>query len=165
MSAKKNRGRRWLPILLLLGLLLVLQFRGEPVHAAPLQTTSVSVGMSNPTCVQVRAASGTCTILFNGVSAFGSDQTFSRLEVLVNGKLRIHIAGFFESSAYLIPSMAPGGLAVPCGRSGTGGRPDYGAAYSVSANAYMVDGTSASNSMTVYCPAYDGTLYLPTIRR
>ncbi len=165
MSASQSRGRLWPPLLLIVGLILVLQFHGEPVHAAPLQTTTISVRMNNPSCVQVQAASGMCSIVFDGVSASGSDQTFSRLEVSVNGKLRVNMAGFFESSAYLFQSMMPGGLSVPCGRSGAGGSPDYGAVYSVAANAYMVDGTSASDSMSVYCPAYDGTLYLPAIRR
>ncbi len=160
--ARTTRGR--MPLLLVIGLTLVLQLHGEPAHAAPLQTATISVSMSNPSCVQVQAATGTCAIVLGSVSAMGSDQTFSRLEIAVNGKLRVNVAGFFESSAYLFQSMLPGGLAVPCGRTDAGGSPAYGAAYSVSANAYMVDGTSATDSMTVYCPAYDGTLYLPTVR-
>ena len=97
--------------------------------------------------------------------ASGSDATFSRLEVLVDGKLRVYMGGFFESSAYLTYPMMPGGLTVACGRSNASGLPNYGKAYSVTANAYMVDGTSASDSMTVFCPAYDGVTYLPLIRK
>ena len=106
-----------------------------------------------------------CSIQFGSVIASGSDSSFSRVEVLVNGKLRVYMGGFFESSAYLTYPMMPGGLAVACGRSNAGGSPDYGKAYSVTANAYMVDGTSASDSMTVFCPPYDGKTYLPLIRK
>ena len=152
------------PLFLLLGLLLVAQFPGEAVRAAPLNTTSVSVNMSNPSCVQIRS-SGTCAIQFGSLLASGSDTSFSRLEVMVNGKLRAYMGGFFESTAYLAYPMVPGGLAVACGRSNASGSSNYGRAYVLSANAYMVDGTSASDSMTVFCPAYDGVTYLPLIRK
>ena len=36
------------PFFLLLSLIVVLQFRGERVQAAPLQATSISITMSNP---------------------------------------------------------------------------------------------------------------------
>jgi hypothetical protein len=157
------RLRRFL--LLLLGLLLIAQFRGEVVRAAPLRATSVSISMSNPSCVQVRSMSGTCSLQFGYLIASGSDTSFSRLEVLVDGKLRVYMGGFFESTAYLTHPMIPGGLMVTCGRSNASGLPNYGQAYLVEANAYMVDGTSASDSMTVFCPAYDGALYLPLIRK
>jgi len=83
----------------------------------------------------------------------------------VNGKLRMYMGGFFESTAYLAPSMIPNGLMVTCGRSNASGNSNYGKAYLVAANAYMADGTSASDSMTVFCPAYDGAIYLPLIRK
>lgn len=150
---------------LLFGLSLMVQFPGEVVQAAPLQATSVFVTMSNPSCVQVRSTSGACSIQVGSVVASGSDTTFSRLEVLVDGKLRIYIGGFFESTAYLTYPMVPAGLAVACGRSNASGSPNYGRAYSLAAHATMVDGTSASDSMTVFCPAYDGVTYLPLIRK
>jgi hypothetical protein len=151
--------------ILLFGLSLVLQFPGERVQAVPLQATSVSIAMSNPSCVQVRPPSGACSIQVGSLTVSGSDPTFSRLEVLVNGKLRVYMGGFFESSAYLTYPMVPGGLVVACGRPNASGLPNYGRAYSLTANAYMVDGTSASDSMTVFCPAYDGITYLPLIRK
>jgi hypothetical protein len=153
------------PLFLLLGLLLIAQFRGEVVQAAPLQATSVTITMSNPSCVQVRPPSGTCTLQLGYLVASGSDTSFSRLEVLVDGKLRASMGGFFESTAYFVTPMVPGGLLVTCGRSNASGKPDYGKAYSFAANAYMVDGTSASDSMMVFCPAYDGVTYLPIIRK
>jgi hypothetical protein len=159
-----NRRLRRL-IFLLLGLMLLAQFPDERVQAAPLQSSSVSITMSNPSCVQVQATSGTCTLQFGYLVASGSDTSFSRLEVLVDGKLRAYMGGFFESTAYLGQPMIPGGLIVSCGRSNASGNPAYGKAYSLAANAYMADGTSASDSMTVFCPAYDGVTYLPLIRK
>jgi hypothetical protein len=147
-----------------LSLLLLLQFSGDSAQAAPLHSTSVSVNMSNPSCVQIRS-SGTCAIQFGSLIASGSDTSFSRLEVMVNGKLRAYMGGFFESTAYLVYPMVPGGLAVACGRSNASGSSNYGRAYVLTANAYMVDGTSASDSMTVFCPPYDGVTYLPLIRK
>ena len=76
--------------------------------------------MSNPTCVQAPPASGTCSIQIDSLIASGSDPSFSRLEVLVNGKLRVFMGGFFESSAYLTFPMKPGGLKVACGRTERG---------------------------------------------
>jgi len=153
------------PLFLLLGLMLLAQSPGEVVQAAPLRTTSISISMSNPSCVQVRPPSGTCALQLGYLVASGSDPSFSRLEVLVEGKLRAYMGGFFESTAYLISPMIPGGLLVTCGRSNASGKPDYGKAYSLAANAYMADGTSASSSTTVFCPAFDGITYLPVIRK
>jgi hypothetical protein len=157
-SADRQRLRRLL--FLLLGLISGLQFFSELAQAA-----SVSIGMSNPACVQVLSESGMCSIQVGSLTASGSDQTFSRLEVLVDGKLRVYMGGFFESSAFLTYRMVPGGLKVACGRPNDGGLPNYGRSYLLSANAYMGDGTSASSSMTVFCPAYDGKTFLPLIKR
>jgi hypothetical protein len=157
-SAHRQRLRRIL--FLLLGLIPGLQFPSELARAA-----SVSIQMSNPACVQVLPERGTCSIEIGSLTASGSDQTFSRLEVLVDGKLRVYMGGFFESSAFLFYRMMPGGLKVACGRPNDGGLPNYGRSYLLSANAYMADGTSASNSMTVFCPAYDGKTFLPLIER
>ena len=147
-----------------LGLMLVLQSPGEPVQAA-LPATSVSVSISNPSCGQSLPASGVCSIQFGSLTASGSDSSFSRIEVLVNGKLRVLVDGFFESTAYLNSPMLPGGLKVTCGMPNEGGSPDYGKAYLITANAYMADGTSASASENVFCPAYVSKTYMPFIKR
>jgi hypothetical protein len=149
----------------LLGLLLTLSLPGELAHADLLQPATLTLTMSNPTCVEILPASGYCSIEMNSLSASSSATDFGRLEVLVNGKLRVFQAGFFESSGYLFPGMLPGGLKVTCGRAGDGGLPDYGRSYSVVANAYLQDGTSSSDSATVFCPAFDGSIYLPIIER
>lgn len=165
MSTNTHRSRLQRLFFLMIGLVLVLQFAGEPAHAAPLQPTTISIQMSNPTCVEARPASGVCSLQFYSLTATGSDTSFSRVEVLVNGKLRVFMAGFFESTAYLTDPMLPGGLAVACGRPNDGGLPNLGRSYLLAANAYMADGTSASDSMTVFCPAYDGKTYVPVTKK
>ena len=152
-------------LLLLMVLILVLQVPGEPAHSAPLQPTTITLNMSEPICVEAIQSNGACSIRIDSLIASGSDPSFSRLEVLVNGKLRVVMDGFFESTAYLTFPMEPGGLTVPCGRPNAGGKPGYGKAYLLTANAYMVDGTSASDSASVFCPAYDGKTYIPLARK
>ena len=144
----------------LISLVLIFQVPGEPVQAA-----AVTIHMSNPACVQAQPATGSCSILINSLNASGSDPSFSRLELLVNGKLRLYEAGFFETSAYFTTQMVPNAIKVSCGGPNAGGLAGYGQGYLITANAYMADGTSASNSMKVYCPAYDGKTFLPSVRR
>jgi hypothetical protein len=165
MSAHVQPGRLLRLFFLWVGLILVLPFPGDSVHAAVPQATTISLQMSNPSCVQVLANSGTCSLQMNYLSASGSDISFSRVELLVNGKLRVYVAGFFESSAFLNSPMIPGGIKVTCGRPNAGGLLNFGNVYAVSANAYMADGTSSSNSMNVYCPAYEAKIFLPLARR
>ena len=157
--------RSWQLFFLLVGLILVAQVPGESVvQAAPRQATTISASLSNPACVEALPASGVCRIEFGSITASGSDPSFSRLEILINGKLRVYMGGFFESTATLSQRMLPGGLAVACGSPNAGGKPGFGNSYVLTANAFMADGTSASDSMTVYCPAYDGKTYLPLTR-
>jgi hypothetical protein len=149
----------------LIGLFLILQFRGETTHAATLQQSTVSIQMSDPTCDQVLSTNGACSIQIDSLTVFGSGPALSRVELLLNGKLRVYMDGFFESSAYLAHQMMPGGLAVACGRPNDGGLANYGKSYSITANAYMADGSSATDSATIYCPAFDGKIYAPLVRK
>jgi hypothetical protein len=165
MTTKEDHMRFQRLFILLIGLILFLQVPGEPSHAAQLQSSSVSINMSNPTCVHILPTSGACSIQIGSLTASGNDQSFSRVEVLVNGKLRVYMSGFFESSAFLAYPMVSGGLIVACGRSNDGGLPNFGRAYLLTANAYMADGTSASSSMNVFCPAFEGVTYFPLILR
>jgi hypothetical protein len=150
---------------LIAGLLMASQLAAEPAHSALLQASSVTVSMSNPSCTQSRPTSGTCSLQFFTLTASGSDPSFSRLEVLVGGKLRLYMGGFFEPTAFYFHTMLPGGLKVTCGRPNASGSPGYGKAYLITVNAYMADGSSATKSMNVYCPAFEAKAYLPLIRK
>ena len=96
MTTIKDRIRLRHLFFLLISLILVLHVPGEPSHAAPLPASSVSINMSNPTCVHVLPTSGVCSIQIGSLTASGSDQSFSRVEVLVNSKLRVYMGGFFK---------------------------------------------------------------------
>jgi len=163
MSTGVDRLRVSRFLFLLAALSLALLVPGEQARTAPLATISVS--MSNPACIQPSPPSGNCSIQIRQLSATGSDATFARVEVSVNGKLRVYMAGFFENSASLTSEMLGKGLAVSCGRPNDGGKPEYGKSYTLAASAYMSGGESASDSATVYCPYFDGKVYLPILRR
>ena len=97
-----NRAKVYSLAAFLLSLVLIFQAPGEAAQAA-----SVTIHMSNPACVQAQPATGSCSIVVSNLSASGSDTSFSRVELLVNGKLRVYEAGFFETSAYFSYSMVP----------------------------------------------------------
>ena len=161
-----KRGRTLGLAAFLLSLVMIFQVPGEPVQAG-----AVTIKMSNPSCVQSQPAAASCSIVIGNLSANGSDISFSRVELLVDNKLRMYMAGFFESSAYFTYSMVPDAFTVSCGGPNASGNPNYGKSYLVTANAYMADGTSASNTMNVFCPAFvvqatnPTKTYLPTIRK
>jgi hypothetical protein len=167
MSSRQNQARRRRFLFRLIGLIalvLVLQAQGDRAHAA-LPSSTVTLTMSNPDCVQAEPKTAVCSIQFNSLAATGSNPTLSRVEVLIGGKLRFEMAGFFESTAILTNTMIPGGLKVACGVPNASGLPNYGKVYLVTANAYMADGTSASASANVACPAYTVKNYLPLISK
>ena len=167
MSSGQNQARLRRFLFRLVGviaLILVLQTQGDHAHAA-LPSSTITLSMNNPDCTQVLPQSSMCSIEINSLVATASDPTLSRVEMLVNGKLRLEMTGFFESSADLTPLMVPGGLKVVCGLPNAGGLPGFGKVYQVTANAYMADGTSASNTANVACPAYAATTYVPLVRK
>ena len=164
MSNRTNHFQLRRVVLLSALLILALHFPGESSHAASPSASSITLSMSNPTCFRVLPANGACSVQINSLAATGSDPSFARIEILVNGKLRVYVGGFFEATGYLTSHMLPGGLMVACGRLNEGGSPNFGRAYTVTANAYMVDNTSATDSMTVLCPAFEGKTFIPMVR-
>ena len=164
MNTHTDRFRFWRVFFLSALLILVLDYPNQPSQAASPLSTSISVSMSNPSCFQVLPANGACSIQIDNLTASGSDPSFARVEMLVNGKLRVYMAGFFEDSANLTSQMIPGGLMVSCGRLNESGLPYFGRAYTVTVNAYMADNTSATDSVVVLCPAFEGKTFIPLVR-
>ncbi len=161
-----RKAKRAWPIFLLLSALgLSLALSGDLVHAAPQATLSVT--MSNPTCVQVPASAGTCYIVIRSLSATASDTSFTGLDVSVDGKVRARFQPFFETSVSVNYKMLDRGLMVVCGRSNSGGNPNYGALHTVDYKGYLFGSSTpaAYGTASVYCPAYDGLAYLPLIRK
>ena len=157
---------RALPISLLLSALIFsVALSGDPVHAAPQATLSVT--MSNPACVQALANAGTCYLIIRSINASASDSSFTGLDISIDGKVRARIQTFFETTAYATDRMFGRGFLVTCGRSNAGGDPNYGRQYRVDYKGYLFGSTApaASGTASVYCPAYDATVYLPLVHK
>ncbi len=157
---------RFLPILLLVCTLgLSVALLGDPVRAAPQATLSVT--MSNPACARSLTNSGACYITIRSLSAVASDSSFTNLDISVDGKVRARLQTFFENAFSASANMFGKGFLVTCGRTNSGGDPNYGALHTVDYKGYLFGGTgpAAYGTASVYCPAYDGLAYLPVIRK
>jgi hypothetical protein len=160
-----NKGgvmHRFRLFLLVIALTVLLFLPPSPGSA---QTSSISLQIQNPVCVQVSLNSGTCFIRMRSISAVGSGSSFSRLRVFVNGKLRANMIGFFENSGYVVGNMFGDGFVVSCGGKNASGNPDYGNAYPIVVIASLADQTTVSGSTTVYCPYFEGKSFLPLLLR
>ncbi len=91
--------------------------------------------------------------------------TFSRIEISIEGKVRLRMQSFFESSAYLSESMLGSGLKVPCGGPNASGVPGFGKVYSVQLTGYTIPGSPVTDIANVTCPYYEGKIFLPTVRK
>ena len=151
------------PLLLALGLGVALA--GDSVQAAP--QTTLSVSMSNPACVQAPINSGSCYIIIRSLTASASDTSFTNLDIVIDGQVRARLQTFFESTFNATSAMFGQGLQVTCGRTGTSGDPAYGLLHQVAYKAYLFGNSTpaAFGAASVYCPAYDGIVYLPLIRK
>ena len=96
----------------LLGIGLIVALAGEPVRAEP---SALTMNVSRPYCVQASPPSGACFINVSSFSASTPDSTFARIEISIDGKVRLRMQSFFENSAYLTYLMMGEGLKVTCG--------------------------------------------------
>jgi len=153
-----KRSLRFLSMTIALALLLF-------TNNSSTTAATISLDITNPVCVQSRSETGTCYIKAFDISANGSGGSFSQLSVYVNGKLRLNMQGFFESSGYLNAEMIGNGFAVACGMPNASGNPAFGNSYTLAVTASMTDGVNTWGSAQVRCPYYDGKLFLPNVRR
>lgn len=154
----------WRALFAGLGLLLLLISPGGSPAAQGATLNQLNV--SNPKCVQSRVDSGACTISISGISAIGSpDASLTYITISINGKMRANMQGFFEYYGYLYSTMMPNGLNVACGRPGDGGDPNYGSLYTVQVQANIYGGSPYVDTANVYCPYYDGKVFLPDVVR
>lgn len=151
--------------LLLFALALTVVLSDDAVRAAPHATLSVT--LNNPVCVQPRANSGTCYIIIRSLYATASDTSFTGLDIAIDGKVRARMQPFFETATTLTSAMLGRGLMVTCGRPNASGDPNYGRQYAVSYLGYLYGSSTpaAYGSASVFCPAYEGKVYTPLIRR
>jgi hypothetical protein len=164
MSGPTRRAPRPRHVLALVTLLaLLLTSTGERTLAQP--ASSVTLTLSNPSCVQPSSAAGMCYVAVRTAYAQGSDPSFSALELSVDGKVRLRLLGFFESQGFVEDRMIRPGLRVACGLPGASGDPAYGLSHLIAARASMADGSFSTGSVTVRCPAFDGRRFVPEARR
>ncbi len=147
----------------LIGLGLLLGLSGGQVTAD--STQAVTLAVSNPYCVQSSTQNGVCTINVRSVSASSTDSSLTRLEISIDGKVRVRMQTFFENSAYLSEPMLGEGLKVPCGGPGSGGAAGFGQVYSVGLIGYSTSSSPISDTANVTCPFYQGFVYLPAVIR
>lgn len=150
--------------LALLGLALLALLVLPPSQSSA-QSSSISLQIQNPTCVQSSLDSGTCYIRMRSVSVVGSGSSFSRLQVFINGKLRANMGGFFENTGYVVGNMFGSGFLVSCGGKNAGGNPVFGQSYTIQVVASLADSTTTTGSMAVFCPYYEGKSFLPFLLR
>lgn len=162
---KLPRGLVYLGRAFVLGLALVLTLLTQGEVASVQAGTLQSLTVSNPRCQQASTLSGACAIAIANISATGSDATFERITISINGKTRANLQGFFDSAGYLNGAMLGDELKVACGGKGAGGDPNYGNLYTVQIQANMYANSPSTDTANVYCPYYDGKVYLPDIAR
>lgn len=116
------------------------------------QSATLTLSVSNPYCAATQPQINRCTINIRSVSAVASDTSFSRIEIGIDGKVRLVETGFFEASAYFNRNMAPDGLAVVCGLDGQGGNAGFGLTHTVGISAYLFGSSPVVDSANVMCP-------------
>lgn len=149
-------------LLVMMALGLTQALVGEPIHAAP---QAVTMTVSNPYCAQDVETAGTCRINLRYFYAFTTDASFNHIEIAINGKVRAHMSGFFENSAYLTGAMLGDGLKVACGGKNASGIPDMGRQYVVTLSGFATGSSPVVDSASVTCPYYQGKVYLPFLRK
>ena len=149
-------------LVMLLGLGLTSALTGEPVHAAP---QAITLTVSNPYCIQDVETAGTCWINLRYFYASTSDSSFNHIEIAINGKVRAYMTGFFENSAYLNDAMLGNGLKVACGGKNASGIPNMGLQYAVSLTGFATGSSPVVDVANVNCPYFQGTTYLPLLRK
>ena len=147
---------------LLLGIGLVVALTGETARAAP---SALTMTVSNPYCVQPVIQSSACYINVGYFFASTSDPTFSRIEISIDGKVRMRLTGFFENSGYLSYPMLGKGLKVACGGPNASGVAGFGKVYSVNLTGYTTTGSPVTDVANVTCPYYEGKIYMPVVER
>jgi hypothetical protein len=150
-------------ILMTLGLGLVMLLAGEPNRVS--SQVGLTMTVNNPYCVQAEPASGVCLINVRNFYAVSSDPNFAYTVITINGKVRMRMTGFFETSAYLTDRMLGRGLQVTCGLPNASGIPGYGLQYQVGLIANFYGGSPVTDTAIVTCPYYQGKNYLPALEK
>ncbi|MBX3696286.1 MAG: hypothetical protein R3F08_01760 [Dokdonella sp.] len=116
------------------------------------QSTTLSLNVSNPYCLTSQPERNRCTINVRSISAVASDSSLSRIEVAIDGKVRLVETTFFENSTYFNRTMVPDGLSVLCGFEGQGGATGFGLIHAVGISAFVSGSSPIVDVANVTCP-------------
>jgi hypothetical protein len=139
---------------------------GLPVRPAHDLLAVVTLNASNPYCYHPVKDNAMCYINWRNINAFATPSTNAGyLTLSINNKLRVKMMGVFEQSFSFQNDMLGRGLEVTCGLPGSGGETGAGATYNYMVKADFQDGSSQTISGSVTCPSYQGSFYLPALRK
>ena len=105
-------------------------------------------------CIRPEQHTDACYIQWNYLAvAATSPQNILTMTVTIDGRVRAHYSGFFQSSMFVPQQMHNPGFKVACGVPGASGNPGLGQVYSYVIQARETGGLQATNSGSVTCPA------------
>ncbi len=105
-------------------------------------------------CYQPNPLQNACYINAYYLSVDGGANYMLYLRWWIRDHLVLNNTGFFQTSMYVPSTMLGTGIKVPCGKLGSGGDPDLGAAYAWTMRAKDSANLTAANYGTAYCPAF-----------
>lgn len=105
-------------------------------------------------CIRAEQHTDACYIQWNYLAVTAtSPHNILTMTVTIDGRLRAHYSGFFQSSMFVPQGMQDPGFKVACGVPGAGGNPQLGKIYSYVIQARETGGLQATNYGAVTCPA------------
>lgn len=129
------------------------------LYGVAAESATLSLNVSNPYCAASQPEVNRCSINIRSVSAVASDTSFSRIEIAIDGKVRLVETGFFETSAYFNRNMVPDGLAVACGFDGQGGAAGFGLVHAVKISASLYGSSPLVDIANATCPAASDRIF------
>lgn len=139
----------------------------QPPHretqGAPESPAISFIDSQTPTCYLPTLGTGACYIQWNYLYVTAStSQYIISMTVSIDGQLRAHHSGFFQTSMYVPGELYDPGFKVTCGFPGVAG---MGNTYNYTIRARETGGLSAANYGSVTCPADVARVYLPFVKR
>lgn len=114
-----------------------------------------SITTNDSFCYQPDTTQNVCYINWRLHSVSSSPDSIRNLKIIIGGKVRLNMQGFFQTSLnYQAAMVSPGGFKVACGPPSV---PDplLGTNYSFQISARDANNIAANNYGTVSCPAFN----------
>lgn len=105
-------------------------------------------------CYQPDSAVNECFINWRYMYVSADPAYMKKLQIQINGRAVLNMAGFFQTSlSYQASMVSPGGFRVVCGPPSVDD-PLLGNAYSYTIRAEDTNGLASANYGTIQCPAF-----------